>query len=110
MSDDEVQAQLVEIEDRIERLRDMIESCRKGMLASRTAIIAGGVVLIANLVGLFGSVSLLLGLLSFTAIIGGIVWLGANKTSREQAFASLRLAQSEWQAATDAIEMSTIGE
>jgi hypothetical protein len=110
MSDDEVQAQLVEIEERIERLRDMIESCRKGMLASRAAIIAGGVVLVANLVGLFGSVSLLLGLLSFTAIIGGIVWLGANKTSREQAFASLRLAQSEWQAATDAVEMSTIGE
>jgi hypothetical protein len=110
MSDDEVQAQLVEIEDRIERLRDMIESCRKGMLASRAAIVSGGVVLVANLVGLFGSVSLLLALLSFTAIIGGIVWLGANKTSREQASTALRAAQSEWQGATDAIEMSTIGE
>jgi hypothetical protein len=43
-------------------------------------------------------------------IIGGIVWLGANKTSREQALASLMQAQSEWQTATDAIEMSTIGE
>jgi hypothetical protein len=110
MSDDEVQAQLVEIEERMERLRDTIESCRKGMLASRAAIIGGGVLLVANLVGLFGSVSVLLALLSLTAIIGGIVWLGANKTSREQALASLRAAKAEWRAATDAIEMSTIGE
>jgi hypothetical protein len=110
MSGDEVEAQLVEIEERIERLRDMIESCRKGMLASRAAIIGGGVLFVANLLGLFGRVSLLLALLSFTAIIGGIVWLGANKTSREQALSSLRAAQADWQAATDAIEMSTIGE
>jgi hypothetical protein len=54
--------------------------------------------------------SLLIALLSFTAIIAGIVWLGANKTSREQALASLRTAQSEWQAVTDAIAMETIGE
>ena len=110
MSDDEIQAQLAEIEERIEHLRDVIESCRKGMLASRAAIVAGAVLLLANFVGLFGSVSLLLALSSFTAIIGGIVWLGANKTSREQALAALRAAQSEWQAATDAIEMSTIGQ
>jgi hypothetical protein len=110
MSDDEVRAQLAELEARIEHLRDVIESCRKGMLASRMAIIAGSVIFVANLIALLGSASLLLALLSFTAIIGGIVWLGANKSSREQALASLRLAQSEWQAATDAIEMSTIGE
>jgi hypothetical protein len=110
MSDDEVQAGLAEIQERIERSRDMIESCRKGMLASRAAIVGGGVLLLANLVGLFGPAGLLLALLSFTAIIGGIVWLGANKTSREEALVSLRAAQSEWQAATDAIEMSTIGE
>jgi hypothetical protein len=110
MSDDETRAQLAEIEERIEHLRDVIESCRKGMLASRTAIIAGGILFVLNLLGLIGPASLLLALLSFTAIIAGIVWLGANKTSREQALASLHLAQSEWQAATDQIEMSTVGE
>jgi hypothetical protein len=110
MSDDEVQAQLAEIEERIERLRDTIESCRKAMLASHAAIVSGAVLLVTDLLGLFGSVSLLLALSSFTAIIGGIVWLGANKTSREQASTALRAAQSEWQGATDAIEMSTIGE
>jgi hypothetical protein len=110
MSDDEVQAQLAEIEERIERLRDTIESCRKGMLASHAAIVSGAVLLVTDLLGLFGSVSLLVALSSFTAIIGGIVWLGANKTSREQASASLRAAQSEWHAATDAIDMSTVGE
>jgi hypothetical protein len=43
-------------------------------------------------------------------MIAGIVWLGANRTSREQALASLQLAQSEWRGVTDQIEMSTIGE
>ena len=110
MSDDETRAQLAEIEERIEHLRDVIESCRKGMLASRLSILAGGILFVLNLVGLIGPASLLLALLSFTAIIAGIVWLGANKTSREQALASLHLAQSEWQAATDQIQMSTVGE
>jgi hypothetical protein len=110
MSDDETRAQLAEIEERIEYLRDVVESCRKGMLASRAAIIAGGVFFVLNLVGLVWSASLILALLSFTAIIAGIVWLGANRTSREQAAASLQVAQSEWREVTDQIEMSTIGE
>jgi hypothetical protein len=110
MSDEETRAQLAEIEERIEHLRDLIESCRKGMLASRAAIIVGGVFFVVNLVGLVGSASPLLSLLSFTAIIAGIVWLGANRTSRQQALASLQLAQSEWRGVTDQIEMSTIGE
>jgi hypothetical protein len=109
MNDDDTQARLAEIEDRIEHLQDVIESCRKGMLASRIAILVGGVLLFVNL-GLIAPPSLLVALSSLTAIIAGIVWLGANKTSREQALASLRIAQSEWQAATDEIEMSTVGE
>jgi hypothetical protein len=110
MSDDESQIRLAEIEERIDALRDTIESCRKGMLGSRIAIFVGGVFFVVNLVGLISLPSLLVALLSFTGIIAGIVWLGANKTSREQALASLRAAQAEWRAATDAIDMSTVGE
>jgi hypothetical protein len=109
MSDDETGAQLADIEERIEHLRDVIESCRKGMLASRAAIVAGSFLFLVNLIGIIAP-SLLLGLLSFTAIIAGIVWFGANRTSREQALASLHLAQSEWRGVIDQIEMSTIGE
>lgn len=107
MSDDATQARLAEIEDRVHHLQDVIESCRKGMLVSRAAILVGGVLFLANLIT---RPSLLIALLSFTAIIGGIVWLGANKTSHEQALASLRLAESEWQEVTDTIAMSTVGE
>jgi hypothetical protein len=110
MSDDETRSRLAEIEAQMEHLRDVVESCRKGMLASRAAIVAGGVLFLINLVGLVASPSLLLALLYFTAVIGGIVWLGANKTSRDETLASLRAAQAEWQAATDGIEMSTVGE
>jgi hypothetical protein len=110
MSDDETRSRLAEIEAQMEHLRDVVETCRKGMLASRAAIVAGGVLFLINLVGLVASPSLLLALLSFTAVIGGIVWLGANKTSRDETLASLRAAQAEWQAATDGIEMSTVGE
>ena len=109
MSDDGTRAELAELEERIVRLRDTIESCRKAMVLSRGAIIAGAIVFVANLIGVIAP-SLLLGLLSFTAIIAGIVWLGANKTSREEAIAALALAQSQWRTATDQIEMSTIGD
>jgi hypothetical protein len=109
MGDEDTRTELAEIEGRIEYLRELIESCRKAMLLSRGAIIAGGIVFVANSIGVIAP-SLLLGLLSFTAIIGGIVWLGANKTSREEALAALALAQSQWRTATDQIEMSTIGE
>jgi hypothetical protein len=110
MSDDATQDRLAAIEDRIEALRETMESCRKGMLGSRIAIFAGAVFFAVNLVGLISPPNLLVALLSFTAIIAGIVWLGANRTSREQAFASLRAAQAEWREATDAIDMSTVGE
>jgi hypothetical protein len=110
MSDEETRARIAEIEERIEHLRDVIESCRKGMLASRAAIIAGGVFFVVDLVGLVWSASLLLALLSFTAMIAGIVWFGANRTSRQQALAALQLAQSEWRGVIDQIEMSTVGE
>jgi hypothetical protein len=110
MSEDEAQSRLADIEERIEHLRDEAESCRKGMVAARAAIVAGGLLFVTDLAGLIASPSLLLALFSFTAIIGGIVWLGANKTSRDEALASLRATQAEWRAETDAIEMSTIGE
>ena len=109
MSGDDTRTELAELEERIAHLRELIESCRKAMLLSRGAIIAGGVMFVANLIGLIVP-SLLVGLLSFTAIIAGIVWLGANKTSREEATAALALAQSQWRTATDRIEMSTMGE
>jgi hypothetical protein len=109
MSSDETQARLAEIDDKLHRLQDLIETCRKGMLLSRAAILAGAILFLLNLA--FASPpSLVLGLVFFTAIIAGIVWLGANKSSREQALADLRVAQAEWQAATDAIEMETIGQ
>jgi hypothetical protein len=109
VSDDDIQARLVEIEDRIEHLQDAIESCRKGILASRSAIVLGSLVFLLNL-AVSARPSLIIALSAFTATIAGLVWLGANKTSREQAFTALRLAQSEWQEVTDAIDMSTIGE
>jgi uncharacterized small protein (DUF1192 family) len=109
MSDDETQSRLTELEERIEHLRDEIESCRKGMLVARGAMLAGSVLFVINLIGLIAPPSLLLALFAFTAIIGGIVWLGANKTSRYEALAALRAAQAAWRAETDDIEMSTIG-
>jgi hypothetical protein len=109
MSDDETQSRLSELEERIEHLRDEIESCRKGMLVARAAMLAGSVLFVINLIGLIAPPSLLLALFAFTAIIGGIVWLGANKTSRYEALAALRAAQAAWRAETDDIEMSTIG-
>jgi hypothetical protein len=109
MSDEDVQARLAAIEERLEELQDVVESCRKGMIGSNVAILAGSVLFVANIVGFAGHSSLFVGLASFSAIIGGIVWLGANKTSREQALAAVEAADAEWREATDRLAMSTIG-
>ncbi|GAC1564136.1 MAG: hypothetical protein NVS2B5_30080 [Beijerinckiaceae bacterium] len=109
MSDEDVQTRITAIEERLDELQDVVESCRKGMIGSKVAILVGSALFAANIVGFGGHSSLFVGLASFSAIIGGIVWLGANKTSREQALAAIESANAEWRDATDTIAMSTIG-
>jgi hypothetical protein len=79
-------------EDRNAAHSETNERCRKAMVLSRAAIwLGGGMIALAVLVAEARSVVVML--LGISAVIGGFTWLGANKSSREEAEAALREAE-----------------
>ncbi len=76
-----VDAQFEQIDQEIEALNDDLESCRRAILGSRAAIWTGAAVIVLGLFVLrpLQSPTILFGALA--AVIGGIVWFGANKSS-----------------------------
>ena len=86
---------VIALEQAIGEIGDYVERCRKAMQLSRMAIV-GGIVLIAGaflgFVGSYGEISAIAG---FAAMIGGFVWLGANKSSGEEARVALLRAREE---------------
>ena len=78
-----VDGQFDRIEQEIESLRDDLETCHRAITGSRVAIWGGAVVLIAafTIVRSLETPTVIFG--AIAAIIGGIVWYGANKSTRE---------------------------
>jgi hypothetical protein len=101
-------ARVIEIEQRIEDLSDYAERCRKEMRLSRAAILVGLLLLVAALAGLAGFHGEIAGISGFAAMIGGFVWLGANKSSGEEARAALQRARAELAAAIDALGLQRL--
>jgi hypothetical protein len=85
-------ASIEALESRIEALGDTIERCRKAMILSRAAIWLGVAMIVLAIV-LAGARNAVVVLLGISAVIGGFTWLGANKSSREEAEAALREAE-----------------
>lgn len=68
----------------LEELRGRIATCDQAMILSRVAIGAGLVTfgLVFTIAPAYQTLTVLL--LAFTAVLGGLVWLGANKSSRDE--------------------------
>jgi hypothetical protein len=81
------------IDERIEALHERLSLCRRAMLVSLVAIYGGGAVaaFVLTIAGSYRTPVVVLG--AITAIIGGMVWLGANSSSRAEAEAELAEAQ-----------------
>jgi hypothetical protein len=102
-------ADIERLETRIDALADTIESCRKFMLASRIAIAIGlaipaGMifgVIAADLAAMIGAVA---------AFLGGIVFLGSNRSTRDEAQADMREAEAQRAHLIDQIDMRLAGE
>jgi hypothetical protein len=71
------------LEDELATIDRQLAICRQAMILSRLAIGAGAAVLLSVTLVIRVSEPLIAGLAGFTAIIGGLVWLGANKSTRE---------------------------
>jgi hypothetical protein len=107
MEDDQRREQIEELEARIEQLAEGVERCRKISIASRVAIAFGAMLLAAMALRAiqFGPVPLLAAL---SAILGGIVGLGSNRSTRIEAAAALQAAEAERAALIDRIAFTVI--
>lgn len=82
-----------EIERKIEALQERLDSCRQAIALSRGAIYIGGIVLalVLTVAGAYRTPAIVFG--AFTALLGGTVWFGANKSSREDVESQLADAE-----------------
>jgi hypothetical protein len=105
--DDDVRGEIVRLEYRIEELAGTVENCRKFMMASRIAIAAGAVLLAVLVFGLIAFSPMAM-VAAFAAVIGGIVLLGSNRSTSEQANAALQTAEAQRAALIGEIDLRVV--
>jgi uncharacterized protein HemX len=97
-----------DIEKKIDAAREDIEQCRKAMVLARAAIIAALAIGTGVVFGLVDNRSFVAALVAFTAMIGGIVWYGSNKSSQEQAEALLNGLEEQRASLIDQLGLHTV--
>ena len=107
-SDDHPGDDISRLEARIEELARTIERCRKIILAAKIAIAAGGALILALMLGVIGfnPTALVTGM---AAAIGGIVALGSNASTANQATADLQAAEAERAELIGQIDLRLVG-
>jgi hypothetical protein len=101
-------AEIARLEADIETLAARLENCRKVSLAARVAV-GGGIAL--SLAGLVGAIyfDITVVLISITAVIGGLVLLGSNRTTAEQAAEAMAQAEAARAALIGSIRLRVVG-
>ncbi|MFA6267620.1 MAG: hypothetical protein WC670_18125 [Pseudolabrys sp.] len=107
MNDELAHTEIARLEERIEELNQSLARCDKIALAARIAI-AGGVLwfALALVTILAFSPTGFVGALA--SLLGGVVLLGSNETTREEFEASLRAIEDRRRALIDAIELRVV--
>lgn len=100
--------EIVRLEALIEAQAARIESCRKFMLASRIAIGLGGAMLLIFVLGTprLGSWALIV---AIAALLGGIVLLGSNRSTAEEAAAQRAAAEARRAELISLMQLRVIG-
>jgi hypothetical protein len=101
--------EIVDLEARIEELAQAIESCAKVIQISRVAMAIGAVLLLAIV---FGAIQFdpLVMISAIAALIGGVVFLGSNKSTSDAATAALKAAELHRAELIDAITLQVVGD
>jgi hypothetical protein len=86
--------EIVRLEAQIDELAARIESCRKFILVGRIAVVGGCAVLIAILIGAIQFDPAAIGV-AVTAVLGGIVAAGSNRSTAKEAMRELTLAEAK---------------
>jgi hypothetical protein len=94
MHDGDVREQILALEAQIEKLAEEIESCRKVIMISKAFTAVGGILILAMTIGIVRFDPMIM-IGAFTAVIGGIVLLGSNWSTSQQAMAALKAAEAQ---------------
>ena len=97
--------QIARLEGKIDELADAVERCRKLGLFAHVLVIGGALWLFAGLFGIVYFGPAMLG--AITAILGGLVLGGSNRSTKQQNQAALDQAESQRNSLIGAIELRT---
>jgi len=108
MSDgDDPHEQIAQLEAQIEALAATVESCRKIILLAKAAIAGGLLLILAMLVGALRHEVATLSVAT-AALLGGIVLLGSNRSTADQASAEMKKAEAARAGLIDRLEFRTV--
>jgi hypothetical protein len=99
--------EIVRLEAQIDELAARIESCRKFILVGRIAAVGGCAVLIAILIAAIQFDPAVIGL-AVTAVLGGIVAAGSNRSTAKEAMYELTLAEAKRTALIGQIDLRLV--
>jgi hypothetical protein len=97
------------IEAQIEELAEVSERCRKIIFISKAAIAGGVVLLLLMMLGLFGS-NQVVAIGSIAVVLGGIVSLGSNISTLQQAMAAMSAAETRRSDLISGIDLRVVGD
>jgi hypothetical protein len=100
--------QIARLEMKIEELAEAVERCRKLGLFSNVLLIGGALWLLAGIFGIVYFGPAMLG--AITAILGGFVLGGSNRSTMQQNQAALDTAEAQRNSLIGAIDLRTVSE
>ena len=107
MNDSDHRDEIVLLEAHIDELTARIESCRKFILVGRIAVVGGGAVLTAMLVSAIQFDPSVMAL-AVTAVLGGIVAAGSNRSTAKEAVHELTTAEAKRKALIEQIDLRLV--
>ena len=107
MNDSDHRDEIVRLEAQIDELTAKIESCRKFILAGRIAVVGGGAVLTAMVVSAIQFDPSVMAL-AVTAVLGGIVAAGSNRSTAKEAVLELTTAEAKRNALIEQIDLRLV--
>ncbi len=107
MTEADPHEQIAELETQIEALAETIEGCRKIMLVAKVAIAGGALMILAMLVGAIRP-DLVSMSVATAALLGGIVLLGSNRSTSDQAMAKMKQAEAARTRLIDGLELRPV--
>jgi hypothetical protein len=107
--DDNPGDEISRLEAKLEELAEVSERCRKIILVSKAVIAGGVVVLLLTILGLFGS-NQVTAIGSIAVVLGGVVSLGSNISTLQQAMAAMSAAEARRSDLIGRIDLRVVGE